>query len=111
MWRGEGICRVGGKGKKAELCFYTFNGLWRNLPVRLELGEEEPVGCGTPDKGDIYTLTLDYWSERRGKQLESFIFPRRRRSLTSGLLLFLYFGKLFFQKGTFLCFSAVWIHL
>lgn len=32
------------------------------------------MGCGTPDKGDIYTLTLDQWSERRGRQLGSFTF-------------------------------------
>lgn len=64
------------KGKKAELWFCTFNGLWRNLPVCLELGEEEPVGCGTSDKGDINTLTLDHWSKKR-----------RRRFLILGLLL------------------------
>lgn len=28
----------------------------------------------TPDKGDIYTLTLDHWSKRRSRQLRSFIF-------------------------------------
>lgn len=61
----ESVFSVGGKGKKAELCFCTFNGLWRNLPVCLELGEEEPVGCGTSDKGDINTLTLDHWSKKR----------------------------------------------
>lgn len=48
------------KKGRGGVVFCTFNGLWRNLPVRLELGEEEPVGCGTLDKGDIYTLTLDH---------------------------------------------------
>lgn len=38
--------------------FKTLNGLWRNLPVCLEQREEEPVGCGTLDKGDINTLTV-----------------------------------------------------
>lgn len=66
-------------------CVLYFHGLWRNLPVRLELREEEPVGCGTPDKGD--TLTLDHWSAGRSRQLESLTFQRRKRSTTPGLLL------------------------
>lgn len=28
----------------------------------------------TPDKGDIYTLTLDHWSKRKSRQLWGFIF-------------------------------------
>lgn len=46
-------------------------GLWRNLPVRSQPREEEPAGCGSPDKGDINTLTLDLWSLRRRGRRES----------------------------------------
>lgn len=66
MWKREYVGR-GWKGKEGGVVLY-FNGLWRNLPVRSELREEEPVGCGTPDKGDIYLLTLDHWSKRRGTE-------------------------------------------
>ncbi len=59
MWSIESACS-GWKGEEGGVVFLYFNVLWRNLPVCLELREEEPVGCGTPDKGDIYTLTLDY---------------------------------------------------
>lgn len=87
------------KGKRRS-CVLYFNGLWRNLPVRLELGEEEPVGCGTLDKGDIYTLTLDHYSARRSRQLET-IFNSWNTLLC--------FGKLVKKKKKIL--SAVWIRM
>lgn len=90
MWRRECVCSGWKKGEEGGVVFCTLVGLWRNLPVRLEQGEEEPVGCGTPDKGDIYTLTLDHWSERRGRQLENFTFLHRRQSSTPGLLLVIF---------------------
>lgn len=82
----ESVYAVGGKGEEGGVVFCTLMGLWRNLPVRSELGEEEPVGCGTPDKGDIYTLTLDHWSERRQTAGELHF---STQETTPGLLFFL----------------------
>lgn len=73
--------------------FLYLNGLWRNLPVRSELGEEEPAGCGAPDKGGIYTLTLDLWGERRGRQLE--------RTLNSGTTFFFRVLENLVRKGRY----------
>ena len=47
-----------------------------------ELGEVEPVGCGTPDKGDANTLTQDH-REGEARQREG-----RRATQTPGLVLF-----------------------
>lgn len=56
-----------------------FYGLWRNLPVCLELREEELVGCRTPDKGDINTLTPE---QRERETTEKLHFVRKRQPST-----------------------------
>ena len=85
FWRGEcacacacGECR---KRKKAELCFCA-RVCGETCLSAPELGEVEPVGCGTPDKGDANTLTQDH-REGEARQREG-----RRATQTPGLVLF-----------------------
>lgn len=109
--RRECVCS-GWKGEEGGVVFYTC-GLWRNLPVHLELREEEPVGCGTTDKGDTYTLTPDHWRKRRGRQLEILTFRSGDNPPTPGAT-FCFCCCVFWKtlsESCHMCFSAVWIHL
>lgn len=68
----------------------------------------------TPDKGDIYTLTLDHWSKRRSRQLRSFIFHTADNPQLLHYFFFVCFGITLGRVGAAkerdrMRLSAVWI--